>query len=155
MTTTWGSWLARGMAALALVGGGGACGDDGVTAPSSSPATTDPRGTRDGVEIVPESADDSESGTGAGVASPPQRAGSDSATPVTTPPEAFIDVSTAPGSGDFVGALEDVRGLACRGENGVWTAAGTVVGVEQEWSVDIEWPTGELRCVLRVERVAR
>jgi hypothetical protein len=28
-------------------------------------------------------------------------------------------------------------------------------GAEQEWSVDLEWPADDLRCVLRVERVAR
>jgi hypothetical protein len=183
------SRLIRIIAAVAVVGGAVACGDDGSTSPSPSPATTDEQGTGDFVEIAPESVNDAETVTGSVEASTEERSSSSPEQSMTTPPEALVEVSTAPGSGDFVGALEDVQGLVCSQDDGVWTASGTVVnstvdvvdyriyvsfldaggetvgliesdsddvaaGAEQEWSIDIEWPADDLRCVLRVERIA-
>ena len=163
-----------------------ACSDDGATSADPPTATTDRRGTSDELELAAESADDPFPDDKSESAAEPS--GDDDPPAATVPPEAQIDVSTAPGTGEFVGALEDVQDLACSGDDGVWTAAGTVVnptvgavdyriyvsfldaggetvglieanaddvaaGAEQEWSAEIQWPTGDLRCVLRVERI--
>jgi hypothetical protein len=160
------------------------CADDGSPLPSSSTPATD-AAESDGVDVATEAADDAETEAAGGEST---AAAAEPATAASAPAEPIIDVSTAPGSGDFVGALEDVHGLVCSGDDGVWTAAGTVVnptadvvdyriyvsfldaggetvglietnadgvagGAEQPWSAAVEWPAGELRCVLRVERV--
>jgi hypothetical protein len=186
MTPSPRSRLVVSVAALAITWSLAACADDATTTDRSQTSVED-GSTADEVDMDPESAGDEQGGTGS------EEAGTGSTgAPVpsqTVPPEAQIDISTAPGSGDFVGALEDVQGMTCTSDGGVWSAAGTVVnatgdvvdyriyvsfldaagetvglvqadvddvasGDERAWSAEIDWPDSDLRCVLRVERLA-
>jgi hypothetical protein len=106
-------------AALACAWSLAACADDATTTDRSQ-ATADEPATADEVDIDAESAEEAEDDDSE--VAPPE---STAAVP-TVPPEAQIEISTPPGSGDYVGALEDVQDMACTGVGGVWTAAGTV-----------------------------
>jgi hypothetical protein len=88
---------------------------------SSTPAATD----QSTVSAVGQASDDSTNRTSA-ASSDTEPASSDAtiATPTTTA-EAVIEVATQPGSGDFVGAREDVTAVTCEQSDGVWRAAGT------------------------------
>lgn len=103
-------------ACIALVTFAG-CSDDGGDTADSSVSTT--------VAVTERSA----STTVAPAAGAPTTAVSATsvatAPPVTTTPDAVIDIDDQPGEGLFEGAADDAT-LACAAADGVWTASGTV-----------------------------